>query len=190
MIWGCQGHPTRVDAYPSPTAPARAAARSQPRSSAPMTSTELIPSTNNPAATRADCLRHEAVPLGVDARLALAENRCSAGLTTVWTSPTLELKAGEPAQLGSVWLAEPNCIRLIVATSQTQSSLTVTVLDDSGRPLQTTSGYAVVTVPELGSLCLPQHLGLDFTVVASNEPHSIRGFLVGSGPIEPKPKGR
>jgi hypothetical protein len=186
LLWACQGQPKHFDVAPAPvTRPGNTSQHSVANSSTGAI-VEIRPaSTTAPNGSLADCLNNEAVPGDVDAQLALAESFCSGGLAKVWSSVPIVRQSAASTRFGSVHLADPVCLRFVVATGHSLAPTTVSLVDAHGRSLVSNTGHSVIIVPGRGSLCLPKNTDIEFTVGQSNDRGPIRGLLFSSGRVEP-----
>jgi hypothetical protein len=104
--------------------------------------------------SNANCLRNETVPVDIRGQLEFAERRCRDGLTPIWTNVSSRHKTATSTLVQTFSSAIPVCLRLVVATGPSPSTVVVSLLDDAERVLSTNRGRRVFFVPSDGNFCI------------------------------------
>jgi hypothetical protein len=131
--------------------------------------------------TLPDCIT-SGVPLPSDIalRLSAVETRCSGGLTKTWTSSIVRGRVTTATPPTHFEFHKPICLRLVAITDDSNARIRAAILDESGRVLVKNRGLSVVTVPNRGTLCLPEGTRFRLEVDAANKDNRLLAALLTS----------
>jgi hypothetical protein len=131
--------------------------------------------------TLPDCIASK-IPLSSDIalRLSTVESHCGGGLTKTWTSAIVRGHVSTAPPQTQFEFHKPVCLRLVAVTDDSNGKIRAAILDETGRILVKNSGLSVVTVPNRGTLCLPEGTRFRLEVDALDQNQRLLAALLTS----------
>jgi hypothetical protein len=120
------------------------------------------------------------LPSDIALRLSAVETRCSGGLTKTWTSSIVRGRVSTAPPQTYFEFHNPICVRLVAVTDDSSTVIRAAILDETGRFLVKNRGLSVVTVPNRGTLCLPEGTRFRLEVDAVNNENRLLAALLTS----------
>lgn len=108
--------------------------------------------------------------------LAIAAERCGAGLKTKNSPIDWRLDGTLAVDLTHLPAGESKCVRAIVVIRETGYSASVSLIESRGRVLAKASGTSLILVPEQGPLCIPN--GVDLLARVSSNNAALSGVAL------------